>query len=389
MARERLLGAKHRDRAPYVYRSDEHRLLLKTARSGAGGVLLYGMKGRDGVTRTLREFLDELGGMDWPDKMVPAGMVMDFLALDPIAVHLRALASMRNAIVGLADEALARRGGVVVKLPDSFFKHFDALFDLCWIAIISEHEKADKPELAASIFRERRIKAAKYVFRLASGGVIDMLIDSDELLDIVKSLSGDIITDTTGYISDEMYRNIAHKYQERARKNKDYYDRRYASVFDNAFPLDSAPNIRGMYDLLTLFFTDPLIDVLKTYFDKTKVFLIFDAIDEFDRPSGHEARLRQAICEILAEAAAAECGVAMGSRKRPKNWSQQIDENLARAFEEVVLQGLKKDHVERSWRIGNADVTRADRAVSIAFARRRQTAIAGKLADAWMAAGDN
>lgn len=389
MARERLLGAKHRDSTPYVYRSNEHWLLRKTAESGVGGVLIYGTKGRDGVTRTLREFLSELHQMRWRDRLESVSMVMDFLTLDPIAVHLRILASMRNAIVNLADAALKERGGIALKLPDSFFKHFDALFDLCWIAIISDHSKADKPELVASAFRVGRVKAAKYVLRLATGGLVDMIVDSDELIDIVKSVCGDLVTDGVAHVSDETYHKIALKYRERARKSRNYYDRRYASVFEAAFPEGGPPNLHAMYDLLTLFFTDPLIEVLKSCFDQTKIFMIFDAIDEFDRSVGHEVRLRQAICEILAEAAAAECGVAMGSRKRPKNWSQQIDENLARGFEEVILDELKKEQVENYWRVGGADSARADRAVKIAFSRRRQTAIAGALADAWIEAGDN
>ena len=311
----------------------------------------------------------------------------DFARLEPTGGSLRAMVSLRNEIVKIADRVRAEHNSATIPtLPDESFRQFDALFELCWIGAIRREEKGNKPELAISMTRQRRRSVTKFAIKLAAGGLADIVLESEELSSIFQAILNHAAADGVMEIGEQAYLKASQEYRKRARRAKWYFERRHHIVFEAAFPPAGEPNLDGMLDLLTLLFNDAFVELVYACRKASDVYIILDSIDEYNGPSRAERRLRETFSSLLTDPALSACGIAMGSRKEPDLWIEEFKED-ANTVNSILLPDLTKTNVQKAWRSIHADRERAQRALTKAFPGHRTKVRASVVAAAWDEAG--
>lgn len=387
MTRIGLLSGEDREHAPYVYRSKAHQSLREAVAATNDPVLIFGKQAGMGVTRVLQEFRKEVAQMAPTTLPMAASVPFDFARLEPTGGSIRALVSLRNDLVLVADAVRAAHKSTSIPLfPDSKFRHFDTLFELCWIGAIKREQGDAKPKLHISRNRQRTRSITRYVVKLASGGLADIALESDELLSIFQSVLNDVAADGASEITEQAFARASQEYRDRARTRHSYFNQRHRAVFDAAFPLDKEPNLDGMLDLLTLIFTDAFVELVVMCRSASDVYIVLDALDEFNGVSRAEVRIRDTIASLLTDPAIEACGVALGSRKKPHRWIEEFLE-CANRLAPLSLDDLTKQNVEMAWSAQSVDGVRAQSALKKAFPGSRTLARACHVAAAWEEAG--
>lgn len=381
------MDGEDRDHTPYVYRSKEHSALRNSVAAANDPVLIFGNQPGTGVTRVLQEFRKEISGMAPTNRLMASTVPLDFARLAPTGAALRAMVSLRNDIVKVADAVRVSHNSTgIPKLADGKFRQFDTLFELCWLGAIKREEEGNKPNFRISSARKNRSTIARYAFKLASGGLADIVLESEDLLSIFQSVLNDVTTDGVVEITEQAFKKATDEYKKRARQKQWYFDKRHRVVFEAAFPADGEPDLDGMLDLLTLLFNDGFSELVEACRSTSDVFIILDAVDEFNGETRAEVRIRETFSSLLTDPAIDACGVALGSRKKPHRWIGELAE-YANDLDPIRLQDLTKLKVTQAWDKKSVDPKRASEALGKAFPGSKTRVPASKIAAAWAEAG--